>query len=136
MREIKFRAWDKEGFIKWLDLGYDERTPVFFQCMYYNVEHCYDCCESEQSPTSNSFGNLLNNDRFTIMQYTGLKDVNGKEIYEGDIVTRVGKDYVELEPCEVKYQAPYFFPYGWGMTGFMEGEYKVLGNVYENPKSL
>ena len=60
MREIKFRAWDKE---------LKEYLP--------NVQNHIGNSET-------AFGNMLKNDRYVIEQYTGLKDKDGKEIYEGD----------------------------------------------------
>ena len=66
MREIKFRAWDKYNK-RWVtnDVVFDLRT---------------------QTPMINIINSTTNNDDIILMQYTGLKDKNSKEIYEGDII--------------------------------------------------
>ncbi len=67
MREIKFRAWDNE--LKEMDYN-----PMIPTAPYAEDE------------SLNESINFLNSGRSILMQYTGLKDKNGKEIYEGDIL--------------------------------------------------
>lgn len=67
MRDIKFRVWDK----RWNKMIYDVQ----------------DTFEENYTLGIDYFGQYLKNeDSFEVMQYTGLKDCNGKEIYEGDIL--------------------------------------------------
>lgn len=79
-----------------------------------------------------------------LMQYTGLKDKSGTDIYEGDII-----QYAERYFYVVKYEDAKFIGYhannDWGKwgdiyklgtIGFYKYNYNVIGNIYQNPELL
>lgn len=108
MREIKFRAWDKfDG--EMLTPGQSE----IFRLMML-VEQ-----------------GVKEKDRFILMQYTGLKDKNGKEIYEGDICqqsfTGYEKGQVSISPTQGVMV---------GLRPIWPANVEVIGNIYENPELL
>ena len=119
MREIKFRAWD-ENRKKWVYFRLDEIV---------NINH--------ESLTDDEWAFIqLKN----IGQYTGLKDKNGREIYEGDIVRF--KDWWDEEMVgEVRYSekdmAFTIVNDFWdGFPIMYADDLEVIGNIYENPELL
>jgi uncharacterized phage protein (TIGR01671 family) len=136
-REIKFRAWDKRaecmGIVNSIHFGYSLQRP------YVPIDHV----ECRSSVSINLSVKPVNytvfNSELKLMQFTGLKDKNGKEIYEGDIVL-YGND---TDPNPVIFDNQMFcVPVGTGVhkthLHIMGGENKweVIGNIYENPKLL
>ena len=83
---------------------------------------------------------VIKNDRtedYILMQYTGLQDKKGKEIYEGDIikyqdVDRNGDYYVKICPVEWDENNAGFDPLD--RYGIIARECEVIGNIYENPQ--
>lgn len=81
---------------------------------------------------------------YELMQYTGLKDKNGKEIYEGDIVLRDREEnrakdlaYVDFKFGAFRLRRVYGsgMTYTFGSTRFTD-KIEIIGNIYENPELL
>lgn len=119
MREIKFRAWHGIG-----------------KTMHYGVS-VGDINGRITWPAENNIGYYENNiDGMDVMQFTGLKDKNGKEIYEGDIVNINNEFNLWKLPengiCEVKWmKATGFYPFNLDLSAVKETE--IIGNIYQNP---
>ena len=130
-RKIKYRAWLKE-----------EKKMV-------NVETIDFTDKSMQYLEKNEIidAYLLRRiifDDVELMQYTGIKDKNGKEIYEGDIVLiRIDKTNI-LHKTVVKFKHGAFIVDIIGDNdyiylfhfGFNKDDFEVVGNIYENHKLL
>jgi hypothetical protein len=118
-RVYKFRAWD---------IGLKEMVTDFLLS-----------CDGVPMVETNG-GNLSFNG--IILQYTGLLDKNGKEIYEADVVKKhfmkrdrtIGFD-VYTVTWDNKY-ASFFLGSGYHKDWIDEGENEVIGNIYENPELL
>jgi uncharacterized phage protein (TIGR01671 family) len=76
-----------------------------------------------------------------LMQFTGLLDKNGKEIYEGDIVICINghEGVVEWEKSDCCFNVTGYYNASndYPSMAFMEGQpFEVIGNIYENPELL
>ena len=71
---------------------------------------------------------------YQVMQYTGLKDKNGTEIYEGDIVD-INEPPAEVNRVEFYAGTYWLSPHGLVLADWNESG-EVIGNIYENPELL
>lgn len=150
MRTIKFRAWDKainkmitqenvkEFLDKTISEKWEDELPYSNDEWYpaYEILTIFDYLKDLQERTIKRYEPSEN--RFELMQYTGLHDKNGKEIYEGDIVKsffvdtdEAGNETYKYYIMEVKYDE---ILCSYKIDKFMNLE--VIGNVYENKELL
>ncbi len=108
-RIIKFRVWDKSAKLNKADCG----TMIPHE---YAIESAY-------------FLDALDS-KYPIMQFTGLLDKNGKEIYEDDVINvpynRIGYVHVKYIANEVRYN----------ISGYKLSVIEVVGNIHEHKNLL
>jgi len=119
MREIKFRAWDTE-----------------INKMVYPVT--FSVIDNNLRPLKLNTDGNSSYKFFPLMQYTGLKDKNGKEIFEGDEINVDG--YISQEGNRHYVE---FYKGAFGSNVYSDFEllskYKnieIIGNIYENPELI
>lgn len=113
-REIKFRAWDKKQK-RWTNYSITDDLLRFYD------KHL-GCWKTDKE-----------NNRFILVQYTGIKDKNNKDIYEGDIVKTC------YGTCKVEYKLDSYHIVSLNdnfsnLLGWQETE--IIGNIYENEELL
>lgn len=125
-RKIKFRAWDNEN----------KYMITSKQGIFTALRNSMNITVQDNGYYNN--GDLLkpNKEKYTLMQYTGLKDKNGVEVYEGD---KVMFDYEWTEPDEIgvitwNKDTASFQIKGHIPSSSMKhlDRMKVIGNIYEN----
>lgn len=122
MREVKFRAWDGNAMHGHFMLNSLDGSP-------WDAEPV----ENEQSP-------LLG---WQVMQFTGLRDTNGVEIYEGDVIEMDREMHPHLSgrwpiiyrnaAFVVGESGMYFWDYADGKS---DATVRVIGNIHQNPELL
>ena len=112
MRDIRFRAWDKEA------KQFEEENGAFI---------------TQDDMDLNTVIKWIQ-EKYILMQYTGLHDKQGKEIYEGDIVGLKGFRREEVGFTKL-HDGETGDVIGMGYDSCWE-DMEVIGNIYENPELL
>jgi len=115
MKQIKFRAWDKKEK-RWVtNEEWLRVVPISASLKLPSI------CEIMQ-------------DEYEVMQFTGLTDKQGKEIYEGDIVSRLPKrkrgEYYEPKVVE------WYLAQNHNGFNIAGKNWEVIGNIYKNPNLI
>ena len=134
MRDIKFKIYDKE-----LKESHIEKLQDLCEDDYW-----YD---GETDVWSVLYDSHNEQERFVALQYTGLKDKNGTEIYEGDIV----QDHFYEKKAKIIYmEAAFYLDYTFDFIQYETNHNRyqlisnydtrealeVIGNIYDNPELI
>lgn len=128
MREIRFRAWlpEEKEMQMVHDIHFNE-DGSFWRIRFYSEGHNYV---------------IQGANKYELMQFTGLKDKNGKEVYEDDIIEfenqgkyviiyREDSAMFYVRPTTNGEQIPIWLEYS-----NQNCPYEVIGNIYENPELM
>lgn len=148
-RPIEFRAWyHGDPYPTDIRELSDSEKPQ----MIFNAHNIYDGHNDRDDPNNvvgwaSNMNSLVNDDyyKFTLMQYTGLKDIGNSKIFEGDIVDPGHADgkLIVVTIGEQEHFEDYggvVVYYGCNLiisSGYPRGvkhNYKIVGNIYENPE--
>ena len=126
MREIKFRAWvkDRKAIFEVILIDYVTKKVTY---LLERVGHLLSIRDAKFNDVE-------------LMQYTGLKDKNNKEIYEGDILFEsFGERYYKVVFENGSFRGEFkgdFDEYSFDLIDVVAQGCKIVGNIYENPELI
>ena len=129
MSELKYRAWDKI-----------EKVMVF----EFFISSTGDVLTKAPKRFNHSNHEIKERDYLEVMQYTGIKDVNGLQIFKGDIIVVRENATSNWSSCGAEVFLSHEYVGGWVISsggqnlnlGTRTENIKKIGNIYENPELL
>lgn len=128
-REIKFRAWTRNYIVDVDSIDFENQYITWFDGQYDRCVLPNKCLEIETF------------EEIKLMQFTGLYDKNGKEIYEGDFLKLIdeyrGKgekpSYVIFKDSQWMMQGTMHYTHVDSINNYCLDKMEIIGNIYENP---
>ena len=135
MREIKFKAWlpkeRKMVDVLEIEFGYSADDKTYVHAIETGHYSYVDGNGFDVQKYKPSEADII------LMQFTGLLDKNGKEIYEGDIVKNNIKDYSgHISFCDGQFIVEDALGQRYLAKGRLNESDEVIGNIYESPELL
>lgn len=135
-RELKFRVWDRKGqYVGNPETG--EAAPHMIYDVGVSVAPARLFPQETTGFIFNGASHFAPNDPdFPMMQFTGLKDRDGRDIYEGDIILQNGPNSSirVIEYWSRGANVVAIRPEGGILLSYIYKTVKVIGNIYENPE--
>lgn len=128
-REIKFRGKSIDEWVYGMLCKVNEGDTEHGEPIKYKIQ--------TEEKEYGEYVQCFITDEKTIGQYTGLHDKNGKEIYEGDIITNGDKNikYI-VEWCDAGLKARQYNNRSYIGLKYWQDVLEVIGNIYDNPELL
>ena len=123
MRDIKFRAWDKVA-----------KSVVSVVCLNLRDTYPWHILVHPNGDGVQSYSQTK--DSLVLLQYTGLKDKNGKEIYEGDVVCNLDRHIYQIKYVGNSFRPVLASGKPDSNSTLWFYDMEVIGNIYENPELM
>lgn len=144
MRPIKFRVFSHstKKFLKAGDRLFKRYTQLYYGLEFFDGNEIFINYFLEHNPDK-IFGQRING-AFAINQYTGIKDCNGREIYEGDIV-KLDEDFAKAQGYSSTISEVVWDEDGalfdtpkiqYALSKHNSKYFTVIGNIFENPQLI